>query len=230
MSRGLREDYPVNNAALTYGPLMYNGVGGSTIHWSAHFPRFQPSDFRVRTLDGVADDWPLTYEELEPFYDLNDSMVGVAGLAGDPAHPPRSPRHTPPLPLGRLGETLVQGFDRLGWHWWPSDAAINSTEYAYWATISGPDRHRLPDRARSSADVTYWPLALQLGVDLRTRCRVREITVDADGRARGAVYYDADGPAPAAGGAGGDLADRRSRHAAPAAEFAVARLPQRAGE
>ncbi len=193
--RALREDYPVNNDASTYAPLMYNAVGGSTIHWSAHFPRFQPSDFRVRTLDGVAADWPLTYEELEPYYDLNDRMVGVAGLAGDPAHPPRSPRQTPPLPLGRLGETLVRGFDQLGWHWWPSDAAINSTEYngRPGCNNCGPCDLGCPTGARSSADVTYWPVALQLGVDLRTHCRVREITVDPDGRARGAIYYDADG-------------------------------------
>jgi choline dehydrogenase-like flavoprotein len=193
--RGLREDYPVNNAASTYAPLMYNAVGGSTIHWSAHFPRFQPSDFRVRTLDGVADDWPLTYEELEPYYDLNDRMVGVAGLAGDPAHPPRSPRQTPPLALGVLGETMVRGFERLGWHWWPSDAAINSVEYngRPGCNNCGPCDLGCATGARASADVTYWPLALQLGVDLRTHCRVREIAVDAAGRARGAIYYDAEG-------------------------------------
>ena len=51
---------------------MFNAVGGSTIHWSAHFPRYHPSDFRVRSLDGVGDDWPLDYDELEPYYDLND--------------------------------------------------------------------------------------------------------------------------------------------------------------
>ena len=66
--------------ASTFSPLMFNAVGGSTIHWSAHFPRYHPSDFRVRSLDGVGDDWPLTYDELEPFYDLNDRMIGVAGL------------------------------------------------------------------------------------------------------------------------------------------------------
>ncbi|MFN8539239.1 MAG: GMC family oxidoreductase [Thermomicrobiales bacterium] len=193
--RGLRADYPVNNVDSTYAPLMYNAVGGSTIHWSAHFPRFQPSDFRVRTLDGVADDWPLTYDDLEPYYDLNDRMVGVAGLAGDPAHPPRSPRQTPPLSPGKLGETMVGGFEKLGWHWWPSDAAINSTEYngRPGCNNCGPCDLGCATGARSSADVTYWPLALQLGVDLRTHCRVREIAVDAAGRARGAIYYDAAG-------------------------------------
>ena len=58
--RGLPEDYPVNDADSPIAPLMYNAVGGSTIHWNAHFPRLHPSDFKVRSLDGVADDWPLT--------------------------------------------------------------------------------------------------------------------------------------------------------------------------
>jgi len=67
--RRLAADYPVQASESPITPLMYNAVGGSTIHWSAHFPRFKPSDFRVKTLDGVADDWPLTYEEIEPFFD-----------------------------------------------------------------------------------------------------------------------------------------------------------------
>ena len=82
--RGLPEDYPVNNDDSPIAPLMHNAVGGSTIHWSAHFPRFRPSDFKVRTLDGVADDFPMTYFDLGPFFELNDTMTGVAGLSGRP--------------------------------------------------------------------------------------------------------------------------------------------------
>ena len=52
--RGLPVDYPVNNTDSPIAPLMYNAVGGSAIHWSAHFPRLHPSEFRVRGLDGVA--------------------------------------------------------------------------------------------------------------------------------------------------------------------------------
>ena len=48
---------------------MFNGVGGSTILFSGHWVRAMPSDFRVKTLDGVAEDWPFTYEDLRPFYD-----------------------------------------------------------------------------------------------------------------------------------------------------------------
>ena len=92
---------------------MYNAVGGSTIHWGSHFPRFHPSDFRVKTLDGVADDWPMTYQELEPYYELNDRMTGVSGLHGDPAYPPKPQRPCPPLSIRPGGQVLARGFDQL---------------------------------------------------------------------------------------------------------------------
>jgi choline dehydrogenase-like flavoprotein len=188
-------DYPVNNSASTYAPLMFNAVGGSTIHWSAHYPRYHPSDFRVRTLDGVGDDWPLTYDELEPYYDLSDRISGVAGMTGDPSQPPRSPRGTGPLPIGTLGETIARGFDRLGWHWWVSDSAIVAEDYdgRPGCNLCGPCDLGCPTGARHSADVTFWPRALRAGAELRTGCRVREITLHSDGRARGAVYYGPDG-------------------------------------
>src|SRR5258706_13876722 len=56
--RGLRVDYPVENSRSPIEPLMFNAVGGSTIHWSAHFPRLRPSNFGERSLDGVADGCP----------------------------------------------------------------------------------------------------------------------------------------------------------------------------
>ena len=68
---------------------MWNGVGGSTINWAAHFPRLHPSDFRTHSLDGVGEDWPFGYFDLEPYYDQNDIEIGVSGLAGDPAYPPK---------------------------------------------------------------------------------------------------------------------------------------------
>ncbi|MFQ6027139.1 MAG: GMC family oxidoreductase [Dehalococcoidia bacterium] len=193
--RRLPEDYPVNDTESPISPLMYNAVGGSTIHWSAHFPRFHPSDFRVKSLDGVADDWPVTYEQLEPFFDLNDRNMGVAGLAGDSAYPPKSPRQTPPIPLGKLGDTMAAGFDRLGWHWWPSDSAILTRPYDGRAACNncGPCDIGCPLRAKASTDVTYWPKAIASGAALVTRARVREVTVGKDGLADGVIHYDADG-------------------------------------
>lgn len=190
------EDYPVNDVGSTFAPLMFNAVGGSTIHWSAHFPRYHPSDFKVKTLDGVGDDWPFDYFELEPWYELNDRIIGVSGVNGDPSQPPRAARQTPPIPIGPEGNRLAGGFEKLGWHWWVSDGAIISRPYGEGrqpCNLCGPCDLGCPINARSSADVTYWPLALKLGAELRTRCRVREITVDEHGRARGALYYDPNG-------------------------------------
>ena len=74
--RDLEKDYPVDTSESDVNALMYNAVGGSTILYAAHWQRFMPSDFRVRTLDGVADDWPFTYEDLEPFYDADGRRDG----------------------------------------------------------------------------------------------------------------------------------------------------------
>ena len=193
--RGRPEDYPVNDKNSPISPLMFNAVGGSTIHWTAHSPRLHPSDFKVKSLDGVADDWPLTYEDLEQFYDLNDEMMGCAGINGDPANPPRSPRPMPPLGLGEDGKRLAAGFDVLGWHWWPSDNYVNSVPYGERQACNycGPNGLGCTRKAKASTDVTYWPIAIDNGVRLRTRCRVREITVDGDGRATGASYIDRNG-------------------------------------
>ncbi|MCY3801328.1 MAG: GMC family oxidoreductase [Chloroflexi bacterium] len=189
------EDYPLNVDDTPINPLMFNAVGGSTIHWSGHFPRFKPSDFRVKTLDGVADDWPLDYWELEPYYDRNDALVGVTGLAGDPANPPRSVRSTPPLGLGPVGEACVRGFEKLGWHWWPADSALLSEPFDGRPACNncGPCDLGCPTGAMSSAHVTYWPKAVDLGVRLVTHARVREVTLDSRGLASGALYFDENG-------------------------------------
>jgi choline dehydrogenase-like flavoprotein len=188
------EDYPVNDATSPIAMSMFNGVGGSTVLYAGHFPRLHPSDFRTRTLDGVGDDWPIDYRRLEPYYALNDQMTGVAGLAGDPAYPPKTPP-LPPVPLGRLGRTLADGFNRLGWHWWPADSAILTEEYEGRAPCinAGTCLAGCPQGAKGSADVTYWPVAQRAGVELRTRCRVREIAVGPNGMADGVIYYDAHG-------------------------------------
>lgn len=191
--RKRREDYPVTTAGA--GPTqiaMWNGVGGSTVHWEGHFPRLHPSDFAVHRLEGVAENWPLSYADLEPYYDLNDRNIGVSGLVGDPANPPRGPRATPPLPLGRSGEAVVRGFEKLGWHWWPSDNAILSRDHAgrNGCDSRGRCNFGCPLQARASADVVYWPRALEAGATLKTRARVKEIVVSENGRATGVRYFD----------------------------------------
>ena len=192
--RGRDTDYPVNDDNSPMKVANFNGVGGGTIVYTAHFPRMHPSDFRVRTLDGVADDWPVDYWTLEPYFAENDRMMGVAGLAGDPSYPPHEP-NLPPVSLGRTGTRYAQAMNKLGWHWWPSDIAIATREYEGRAKCINLG-HCTPgcaQGAKASVDITYWPHALRARVELRTRCRVREITVNKEGMASGVVYYAPNG-------------------------------------
>ena len=192
--RAAAADYPINEVDSPIKIANYNGVGGGTVLYAGHFPRFHPSDFRVRSLDGVADDWPIDYATLAPFYAENDRMMGVSGLSGDPAYPPKEPM-MPPLPLGKSGQTLARGMNKLGWHWWPSDSAVATEDYHGRARCInlGHCLGGCAQGAKASTDITYWPEAIRAGVELRTRCRVREITTNDQGMATGAIYYDADG-------------------------------------
>jgi len=187
-------DYPVNDDDCPIKIANFNGVGGGTVLYAGHYPRFHPSDFKVASLDGVADDWPIDYETLEPFYAENDRMTGVSGLAGDPAYPPKQSL-MPPLPMGRSGQKIASGFDAMGWHFWPSDSAIATQPYDGRAECInlGFCLHGCAQGAKASTDITYWPHAIRAGVELRTWCRVKEITVNDEGMASGVVYFDDNG-------------------------------------
>lgn len=187
-------DYPVNDDDCPIKIANYNGVGGGTVLYAAHFPRLLPSDFRVKSLDGVAQDWPISYDDLSPFYDLNDRMMGVSRLDGDPAYPPKPSGH-PPIPMGQSGQWMGEAMNRLGWHWWPSDAAILTREEDGRAPCInlGQCLSGCAQGAKGSTNLTYWQEALKARVELRTNCRVSRIETDANDRATGAHYFDENG-------------------------------------
>lgn len=190
--RGRTADYPCDATASDFTPNMFAAVGGTTILYRAHWVRFLPSDFRVRTLDGVADDWPFSYEDLQPYYEAMDELVGTAGLAGDPAYPPGAPPPLPPHPINPLGRRVAEGMNRLGWHWWPAPNSIATRKHRslnpcvrYGTCISG-----CPNDSKASFDLILWPEALRDGARLVTGARVRTVTVNEAGLATGAVYVD----------------------------------------
>lgn len=193
--RGLPSDYPVEVSQSDVNPLMYNAVGGSTVIYGAHWHRFVPSDFRVKTLDGVADDWPISYEDLLPYYDFLDDEMGISGLAGDPAYPTPASPPLPPVPIGAVGLKAAAGMHKLGWHWWPGAQAISSRAYRgrSQCTRRGTCMQGCVEKAKGSMDLTHWPEALRHGAVLITGARVREITLNSQGYANGAVYIDRNG-------------------------------------
>ncbi len=182
------DDYPVDSASSDI--LMWNAVGGSTNVYTGLWPRYRPSDFKKGTEHGLAPDWPITYEDLAPYYDRTDQLVGTNGLAGDLAMPPRPAPPTPPLPLGGPGRRLAHAFDRLDWHWWPLPSAVISQDYEGRPACNGCGgcAAGCPRGSMSKFSVSIWPKALRAGVDLRTHARVERIETGRDGRAIGAVY------------------------------------------
>lgn len=190
------EDYPVEVSDTPIHPVMFNAVGGSTVHYAGFWTRLLPSDFRLQTLYGVADDWPIDYWELEPYYDKIDQLMGVSAHPGDPAYPPMAPAPTPALPIGEVGRCAAHGFNEMGWHWWPGTNAIASQA---WRHQDACKRRAMcmtgcPEAAKGTVDLTIWPDAIAAGARVITGARVRLITTDdVTGLATGAEWIDRDG-------------------------------------
>lgn len=187
-------DYPIDDSDSSISIANFNSFGGSTILYSGHFPRMHPSDFCTFSLDGVGEDWPISYADLLPYFKLNEKMMGIAGLVGDPANPNYSDL-LPPVPLGLMGRALAEGFNHLGWHWWPSYAAISKVENKNETTEMNDQSYATGalNYTSRSVDLTYWPISLKQGVEVRTQSRVVKVKLNYQGKVKGIVYADLKG-------------------------------------
>jgi choline dehydrogenase-like flavoprotein len=183
-------DDPIDDSESPIKPMLGNGVGGSSIYWSAHVPRFRPEDFRIRSLDGVGADWSLRYEDLEAYYALNESRLGVASVKGDPSAPAYEGERLRLPTIGAHGRRMAEVFDRFGWHWWPVDLVVGrdaddpDTRHC---THTGPCDLGCPSRIRSGADRAYAAEAVTAGATIMPRVRVNRLEHDADGRITAAI-------------------------------------------
>ncbi|MGD9735988.1 MAG: GMC family oxidoreductase N-terminal domain-containing protein [Solirubrobacterales bacterium] len=171
---------------------MYNGVGGSSLHYTAVWLRLRPSDFRRGSEHGLAPDWPISYWDLAPYYDRADDVIGISGLAGDPAYPARPPRPCPPLPLGGTGRAAARGLRKLGWHHWPLELAVLSRDRGGRPACNhcGGCQAGCPRGSLGSSSVTWWPRALRDGAVLRSGVLAERILRDGRGRACGIQCLD----------------------------------------
>jgi choline dehydrogenase-like flavoprotein len=174
---------------------MFNAVGGSTILFAGHFPRMHPSDFRARTLDGVADDWPLDYAALEPYYTRAEAALGVAGTADDPWASPRSA----PFPLPAFALSYSDGlFERaarsasVALHHMPQ--ARNSEAYGGRSVCRACSTCQVcPTGARASVDLTHVPQAEATGyARVLTDVAALRLVTGASGDVTAVVYAGAD--------------------------------------
>ncbi len=175
------------------------GVGGSTLHWTAYAVRPQPDDLRLHTEFGVGRDWPLRYDELEPYLDEAERWLGVSGPSSYPWGPPRQAYPRPPLPLNAAAELMQAGAAAIGLTTSPAPNAAPSSAYDY----GGVHRPACTSRgfcqagcsvgAKGSADVVFIPLATRAGAEVRERCFVTGFERSTDGAVSSVLYRDADG-------------------------------------
>lgn len=179
-------------------------VGGGTIHYSGISWRFHESDFRVKSTDGPIagtsiEDWPITYDEMEPFYEKAEWTIGISGKGwSNPFDPPRRRDYPlPPVPRNSAGAVLDKGARALGLHPFPTPVAILSSDYDGRPACLNKGQcsgYGCPVGAKSSTMESLLPKALATGrCELRPNCMSREITLDAQGRATGVVYFDSEG-------------------------------------
>jgi choline dehydrogenase-like flavoprotein len=198
-----RPDDPRRDVYTTLGGRDFaysrvKGVGGSTLHYVGMSPRLHESDFATRSRDGVGDDWPISYADLEPYYTRVEEELGVSGPDGaNPFEPPRSrPYPTPAHPFNLASQTIKRGADRLGLHLVREPLALPSIDHQGRPACVGAGTCHLGCliSAKSSMDLTYVRKAEATGrVDVRTESMAREIEVDARGRASAVVFIDRDG-------------------------------------
>jgi len=202
------EGEPTQEATFSLGRMM-NGVGGSVIHWGGALRRYHPHHFKrlthVREKYGeevlpeghTLADWPVSYDDLEPYYTQVEYLIGVAGDDSNPFIRRSKPYPLPPLRPFRKSEIFREATEARGLHPYPTPVAVNSepyngypaTTYCAWSGGFGPFRD---DRWYPA--LTSVPEALQTGnFDLKTYCRVIRILIDGDGYASGVEYGDANG-------------------------------------
>ena len=167
-------------------------VGGRTNHWGRISLRFGPDDFRRKSIDGLGDNWPISYEDVRPYYDRVDDLVGIFGSVENLPNEPDG--HFLPAPKPRCYELLVkQACDSLDVTCIPSRLSIITRPHNGRAACHYCGQCNRGCRTNSnfsSTNVLIGP-ALKTGkLTLRTNAMAREVTLGSDGRANGVSFID----------------------------------------
>ena len=167
-------------------------LGGRTNHWGRISLRFGPDDFRRKSLDGLGDDWPITYDDVAPYYDRVDRLVGIYGSVEGLHNEPDGVFHTPPAP--RCYELLIKkASDKLNITCIPARRSVitkplNGRPACHYCGQCG--RGCTSRSNFSSPDVLITPALATGKLTLMTNAMVREVTLGPDGLADGVSYVD----------------------------------------
>lgn len=220
-----------NNASQTALPIRKwgsflpgNGVGGAGVHWNGQAWRFLPDDFRIRSRmieryggkilpeGNYIQDWPVSYDELEPYYDKFERVAGISGKAGNlrgeiqpggnPYEGPRQSEYpTPPMKQGYAQELFAKAATGLGLHPFPQPSANISAAYTnpYGCTMASCtycgfcERFGCANYSKASPQTCVLPaLIREANFEVRTDCEVTRVNLAPDGKmATGVTYVDA---------------------------------------
>ena len=180
---------------VSYGYQGGWGVGGAALHYFANFPRLLPNDFRIKSEHNRAHDWPISYQDVAPYYDKVARDVGVSGdaKAEEIWRPAGDPYPMPPMKTFRNGQIWLKGFESVGIRMVPAAVGMNSTEYKGrpaciydgWCHVG------CPIGALANPLVTYLADARKAGAEVRPWSNVTRVLTNAQGtKVTGVEYYD----------------------------------------
>ncbi len=177
-----------------YRPINLHLVGGSTWAWTAMTPRFVPADFRLRSRYGIGVDWPISYEEMEPWYVRAEEALNVAG-SYDFGSPRSRPYPLPEIPMGWSDKVLARHFSKLGLRVASSPAArISKPQPSGRPVCCGANTCSpiCPTGAKYDAMV-HVERAVQAGCRVYPESLVTRLVAGEDGRIRELMFQSPDG-------------------------------------
>ena len=172
-------------------------LGGRTNHWGRISLRFGPNDFKRKSIDGLGDDWPIGYDDIKPYYDKVDKLIGVTGTKENIYNEPDGFFLPPAKP--RLHEMYYKkGAEKAGVKVIPSRLSMltkrisNERGVCYYCGNCGSSCGVYADFSASSCLVFPAQRNAQGRLDLYVNSMVREVSVDNSGKPNGIVFINKD--------------------------------------
>jgi choline dehydrogenase-like flavoprotein len=164
------------------------GVGGSMVHYAGYTPRFHPSDFHTRSVDGVGADWPIDYQQLRPHYETVERELPVAGQDWPWGHPHKYPFS--PHPVSEAASVIWRGAIARGIQMRVGPVGIVNGTFGNrpHCIYRGWCLQGCKVNAKASPYVTHLPDALAHRVEIRAQCMAARVEIDSAGRASGVTY------------------------------------------